>query len=150
MSFEIKAFKHWQTEDGGGYQFNLYHNKKKFAFVHNDGNGGCIDIRFADAEHHTRHDTPFAKIWNDHVKSLGQWHSSFGAIDGKEWFDHDTDTAIGILVEEYEMSKHRKKGILFRLLDDSDNSFRTIKTQDMGLAVEHLDKTFGKGKYLFV
>ncbi len=24
MKFQIKAFKSWQTDDGGGYQFNLY------------------------------------------------------------------------------------------------------------------------------
>jgi hypothetical protein len=149
MTFEIKAFKHWQTEDGGGYQFNLYHNKKKFAFVHNDGNGGCIDIRFADSDTSWK-ESQFKTIWDDYVKSLGQWKSSFGAINGTEWFDHDTDTAIGILVEEYEMAKHRKKGILFRLVNDSESTFRTIKTQDADLAVSHLDKMFGKGNYLFV
>ena len=149
MSFEIKAFKHWQTEDGGGYQFNLYHNKKKFAFVHNDGNGGMIDIRFADSDTSWK-ESQFKTIWHDYVKSLGQWKSSFGAINGTEWFDHDTDTAIGILVEEYEMAKHRKKGILFRLVNDSENTFRTIKTQDADLAVNQLDKMFGKGNYLFV
>jgi hypothetical protein len=149
MSFEIKAFKHWQTEDGGGYQFNLYHNKKKFAFVHNDGNGGMIDIRFADSDTSWK-ESQFKTIWNDHVKSLGKWKSSLGEINGTEWFDHDTDTAIGILVEEYEMAKHRKKGILFRLVNDSENTFRTIKTQDTDLAVNQLDKMFGKGNYLFV
>jgi len=142
MNFQIKAFKHWQTEDGGGYQFNLYLDGKKFAWVHNDGNGGGIDMTFADSD--------FKTIWDDYVKSLGQWKSSWGAINGQEFFDHSDDTAIGILVEEYEMSKHRKKGILFRLTDDSENSFRTIKTQDMDLAVKHLDKTFGKGKYELV
>jgi hypothetical protein len=150
MTFEIKAFKDWQTEDGGGYQFNLYHNKKKFAFVHNDGNGGCIDMHFSDAPYRHIDDTPNAKIWNEYVKSLGKWKSSFGAINGTEWFDHDTDTAIGILVEEYEMAKHRKKGILFRLVNDGENTFRTIKTQDADLAVNQLDKMFGKGNYLFV
>ena len=141
-NFEIKAFKHWQTDEGGGYQFNLYHDKKKFAWVHNDGNGGMIDIQFTSDANEA--------IWDAYVKSLGQWKSKWGAINGAEFFDHDTDTAIGILVEEYEMSKHRKKGILFRLTDDSENSFRTIKTQDMDLAVAHLDKTFGKGKYELV
>ena len=149
MSFEIKAFKHWQTEDGGGYQFNLYHNKKKFAFVHNDGNGGCIDIRFADSDTNWK-ESPFKTIWDDYVKSLGKWKSSFGEINGVEWFDHDSDTAIGILVEEYEMSKYRKKGILFRLLTDSEGSFRTITTHDMDVAVKHLDDTFGKGNYELV
>ena len=48
------------------------------------------------------------------------------------------------------MSKHRKKGILFRLMTDGEGTFRTIKTHDMDLAVAHLDKTFGKGKYELV
>ena len=150
MNFQIKAFKHWQTEDGGGYQFNLYLDGKKFAWVHNDGNGGCIDMNFADGKHNMDHDTPNGKIWDDYVKSLGQWKSKWGAINGSEFFDHDTDTAIGILVEEYEMSKHRKKGILFKLPVDGEGTFRTIKTHDMDLAVAQLDKTFGKGKYELV
>lgn len=149
-NFEIKAFKSWSTHDGGGYQFNLYYNKKKFAFVHNDGNGGMIDIEFSDGKSHMDHDTPNAKIWDAHVKSLGQWKSSWGKINGTEYFDHTDDTAIGILVEEYEMAKYRKKGILFRLLTDSEGTFRTIKTHDMDLAVNQLDKTFGKGKYELV
>ena len=150
MTFQIKAFKSWNTYDGGGYQFNLYHDKKKFAFVHNDGNGGCIDIEFSDGKHHMDHDTPNAKIWNDHVKSLGQWKSKWGAINGTEYFDYDTDTAIGLLVEEYEMAKHRKKGILFKLLTDNEGSFRTINTHDMDVALAYLDKQFGKGKYELV
>jgi hypothetical protein len=154
MNFQIKAFKSWNTYDGGGYQFNLYHDKKKFAFVHNDGNGGCIDIKFYDSKwmggNYSEDESPSAKIWDAYVKSLGKWKSSYGEINGTEWFDHDDDTAIGILVEEYEMSKHRKKGILFRLVTDGDGAFRTIKTHDMDLAVSQLDKTFGKGKYELV
>jgi len=149
MNFQIKAFKHWQTEDGGGYQFNLYLNNKKFAWVHNDGNGGGIDMTFADSDSNWK-ESPFKTIWDDYVKSLGQWKSSWGAINGTEFFDHSDDTAIGILVEEYEMSKHRKKGILFKLPIDGEGTFRTIKTQDMDLAVAQLDKTFGKGKYELV
>jgi hypothetical protein len=149
MNFQIKAFKHWQTEDGGGYQFNLYLDGKKFAWVHNDGNGGCIDMNFADSDSNWK-ESPFKTMWENHVKSLGQWKSKWGAINGSEFFDHDTDTAIGILVEEYEMSKHRKKGILFRLPVDGEDTFRTIKTHDMDLAVAQLDKTFGKGKYELV
>jgi hypothetical protein len=141
-NFQIKAFKQWQTMDGGGYQFNLYLDNKKFAWVHNDGNGGMIDIDFADPKNQA--------IWNDFVKSLGQWKTSFGAIDGVEWFDHDSETAIGILVEDYEMSKNRKKGILFKLMTDWEGTFRIIKTHDMDLATKQLDKTFGKGNYELV
>jgi hypothetical protein len=151
MNFTIKGFKTWNTDDGGGYQFNLYLDNKKFAYVHNDGNGGSIDLKFYDTKwmggQYTYDESPSAKIWDKYVKSLGQWHSKFGAINGTEWFDHDDDTAIGILVEEFEMSKYRKKGILFRLLDDSEGSFRTIKTHDMELAIRELNKHFGQNKF---
>jgi hypothetical protein len=142
MNFQIKAFKQWQTMDGGGYQFNLYLDNKKFAWVHNDGNGGMIDMDFTDPKNQA--------IWNDFVKSLGQWKTSFGAINGTEWFDHNSETAIGILVEDYEMSKNRKKGILFKLMTDWEGTFRIIKTHDMDLATKQLDKTFGKGNYELV
>jgi len=45
------------------------------------------------------------------------------------------------------MSKYRKKGILFRLLDDSEGSFRTIKTHDTELAMRELNKHFGQNKF---
>jgi hypothetical protein len=86
-------------------------------------------------------------MWDKHVESLGQWRSKFGAIHGSEFIDHDTDTAIGILVKDFEMSKYRKKGILFRLLDDSEGSFRTIKTHDTELAMRELNKHFGQNKF---
>jgi hypothetical protein len=151
MNFTIKGFKTWNTDDGGGYQFNLYLDNKKFAYVHNDGNGGCIDLKFYDTKwmggQYTWEESPSLIVWNKYVKSLGQWKSSFGAINGVEWFDHSDDTAIGILVKEFEMSKYRKKGILFRLLTDSEGSFRTIKTQDMELAMRELNKHFGQNKF---
>ena len=146
MNFTIKGFKTWNTDDGGGYQFNLYLDNKKFAYVHNDGNGGMIDMSFADSDSNWK-ESPFKTMWDKHVKSLGQWRSKFGDIHGSEFIDHDTDTAIGILVKEYEMSKYRKKGILFRLLDDSEGSFRTIKTHDMELAIRELNKHFGQNKF---
>jgi hypothetical protein len=48
------------------------------------------------------------------------------------------------------MSKNRKKGILFKLITDGEGTFRIIKTHDMNLATNQLDKTFGKGKYELV
>jgi len=149
MTFQIKAFKSWRTEDGGGYQFNLYYNGKKFAWVHNDGNGGCIDIEFADSQSKWK-ESPFKTIWDNHVKSLGKWKSKFGAINGTEWFEHDDETAIGILVEDYEMAKHRKKGTLFRLVTDSSTSFRVLNIKDMVEANTWLENKFGKGSYELV
>ena len=43
--FTIKNFKSWSSHDGGGYQFTLYVDGKKFAFVTNDGWGGPIDVK---------------------------------------------------------------------------------------------------------
>ena len=84
MNFEIKGFKSWQTDDGGGYQFNLYRNGKKFAWVHNDGNGGCVDINFYDTKimsgKYSYVESPSVKIWDDYVKSLGKWKSDFGKV----------------------------------------------------------------------
>lgn len=150
MNFQIKSFKSWHTNDGGGYQFNLYLDGKKFAWVHNDGNGGCIDIQFSDANYPYITDTKNGKIWGEYVKSLGQWKSEFGEINGCDSFDHDTDTAIGLLVEQYEINKERKKGILFRLSTDAENAFRIIKTHDLDLATKQLNKMFGEGKYLLI
>ena len=134
MNFQIKAFKEWQTMDGGGYQFNLYLDNKKFAWVHNDGNGGMIDMDFTDPKNQA--------IWNDYVKSLGQWKTKFGAINGTEFFDYDTDIAIDKLVEDYEMEKHRKKGTLFRLKDDTGSSFRILNLKDIEQAKQWLTKEY--------
>jgi len=142
--FEIKAFKDWSTHDGGGYQFNLYYNKKKFAFVHNDGNGGSIEMDFYDK-------AVFPPIWDNHVKSLGQWKSDFGAINGTEFFDHDDDTAIGILVEDYEMSKMRKKGTVFRLKTDKEHmGYRILNVKDVDVATKWLADKFGANQFEIV
>ena len=143
MNFQIKAFKTWNTYDGGGYQFNLYLDGKKFAFVHNDGNGGMIDMHFADDKPH-QHDTPNAKIWKEYVKSFGQWW----CID--RMIDHDTDIVIDKLVNEYEMNKMRKKGILFRLVKDSQQTYRTIATHDAELAKRQLSKQFGVDNFILI
>ena len=133
-SFQIKAFKDWQSREGGGYQFNLYLDNKKFAWVHNDGNGGMIDIDFTDPKNQA--------IWDAHIKSLGQWKTKFGAINGTEFFDHTSETAIDKLVEDYEMEKHRKKGTLFRLKDDTGSSFRTLNVKDIEQAKQWLTKEY--------
>ena len=146
MNFQIKAFKHWQTEDGGGYQFNLYLDGKKFAWVHNDGNGGCIDMTFADSDSSWK-ESEFKTIWDAYVKSLGHWVSS---ID-KAFIDHDTDTAIGILVEDYEMAKSRKKGTLFRLkTDDERFGYRILNVKDLDVAIPWLTNKFGANQFEIV
>jgi hypothetical protein len=136
MKFDIKGFKTWSTHDGGGYQFNLYLDGKKFAFVHNDGNGGMIDIEF---DHPKNED-----IWDEYVASFGQWDCLGSMID------HDTDIVVDKLVNEYEMGKRRKKGILFRLVKDGESTYRTINTLDIDIAKTQLAKQFGADGFILI
>lgn len=141
MNFEIKGFKDWQSREGGGYQFNLLLDGKKFAWIRNDGNGGNIDITFADSDS-TWKDSPFKTIWDEYVKSLGQWKSTFSDSE----YDHCTDTALGEMVEKYEfakaLKKASKKGIPFRLLTDSPLEFSAVTTLDPVLAKKWLDENY--------
>ena len=136
MKFDIKGFKTWSTHDGGGYQFNLYLDGKKFAFVHNDGNGGMIDIEF---DHPKNED-----IWDEYVASFGQWDCLGSMID------HDTDIVVDKLVNEYEMGKRRKKGILFRFVKDGESTYRTINTLDIDIAKTQLAKQFGADGFILI
>jgi hypothetical protein len=136
MKFDIKGFKTWSTHDGGGYQFNLYLDGKKFAFVHNDGNGGMIDIEF---DHPKNED-----IWDEYVASFGQWDCLGSMID------HDTDIVVDKLVNEYEMGKRRKKCILFRLVKDGESTYRTINTLDIDIAKTQLAKQFGANGFILI
>ena len=136
MRFDIKGFKTWSTHDGGGYQFNLYLDGKKFAFVHNDGNGGMIDIEF---DHPKNED-----IWDEYVASFGQWDCLGSMID------HDTDIVVDKLVNDYEMDKRRKKGILFRLVKDGESTYRTINTLDIDIAKTQLAKQFGADGFILI
>lgn len=138
MNFGIKGFKDWQSREGGGYQFHLLLDGKPFAWVHNDGNGGMIDVTFADSDS-TWKDSPFKAIWDNYVKSLGKWKSTFSESE----YDHCTDTAIGDLVEKYEFAKvlqrAKKKGTTFRLLTDSPLEFSAVNTLDPVVAKKWLD-----------
>ena len=136
MKFEIKGFKKWNTYDGGGYQFNLFLDGKKFAFVHNDGNGGMIDIDFTDPKNNA--------IWDEYVASFGQWDCLGSMID------HDTDIVVDKLVNDYEMDKRRKKAILFRLVKDGESTYRTINTLDMNIAKAQLTKQFGADNFILI
>jgi hypothetical protein len=109
---------------------------KKFAFVHNDGNGGMIDIEF---DHPKNED-----IWDEYVASFGQWDCLGSMID------HDTDIVVDKLVNDYEMNKRRKKGILFRLVKDGESTYRTINTLDIDIAKTQLAKQFGADGFILI
>jgi hypothetical protein len=130
--FQIKGLKTWATRDGGGYQYNLYRDNKKVAFIHEEGNGGPLKTEWFDKKTEAE--------LNTYVKSLGQVQCGDFAVD--------MDIAIWLeeLLNDAEfqkkLSKYRKQGTLFRFLTDPVDSFRTMKTLDVAKAVEYLDKKY--------
>jgi hypothetical protein len=163
LKFTIKNLKTWSTHDGGGYQFSLYLNDKKFAFVHNDGNGGeveveCLDVDAPkveistwtdkDGKVHGWHVTPHYALLSAYVKGLPKWESYTGDL---------VHVTIGMfmdtLVNNYEfdkkLAKAKKKGIVFKLNTDSNRTFRSINTLDMDIALSYLNKKFPNA-YQFV
>jgi hypothetical protein len=138
--FTIKSFKTWSTHDGGGYQFTLYYDGKKFASVHNDGNGGWVEVNCENKEDQNRFD--------DYISSLPKWKSS---IDGSD-MDMTSDIFMDELVNEYELAKKlakaKKKGTTFRLTSDEENMFRTLNVLDLTQAKQYLDSQFSEGYIL--
>jgi hypothetical protein len=136
---QIKGLKTWSTYDGGGYQYNLYRNKKKVAFVHNQGDGGCLQVEWFDPQ--------VKEEIKGFVVTLPDWQAE--GYSGKMTLD----IFLEELVSDYEyqkvLAKHRKKGVLFRFLTDPVESFRTLKTLDVAKAVEYLDKNY-PNKYVLV
>lgn len=141
MKFEIKGLKTWHTHDGGGYQFNLYMDGKKALWIHNDGNGGCLDITPLDVQYPNQwSESKYLAKFNDYIKTLPQWE-----MMGK-WFDMEADIFLENLVNDYEynkaLAKHKKKGICFRLLSDDKNDVRSFTTHDMDVAKKYLDEKY--------
>jgi hypothetical protein len=132
--FTIKNFKTWQTHDGGGYQFTLYYDGKKFAFVHNDGNGGWVEVNCENKEDQ--------KLFDNYISNLPKWKCS---IDGSD-MDITNDIFMDDLVNEYELAKKlakaKKKGTTFRLTTDKENMFRTLNVLDLSQAKQYLDSQF--------
>lgn len=163
LKFTIKNLKTWSTHDGGGYQFSLYLNDKKFAFVHNDGNGGdveveCLDIDAPKVEISTWTDkdgnvhkwlvTPNYALLDAYVKGLPKWESYTGD------FVHETigmfmDTLVNNYEFDKKLAKAKKKSIVFKLNTDSNRTFRTINTLDMNIALTYLNAKFPNA-YQFV
>jgi hypothetical protein len=138
--FTIKNFKTWNTHDGGGYQFALYYDGKKYAHVHNDGNGGWVEVSCENKEDQ--------KQFDDYIANLPKWKSS---IDGSD-MNMTTDIFMDDLVNEYELEKKlakaKKKGTPFRLTTDKANMFRTLNVLDLTQAKDYLNSQFPQGYIL--
>jgi len=154
-NFTIKGLKTWASREGGGYQFNLYLDGKKFAWVHDDGNGGETDVTCFDEQSSEKVDcistwddktifqaSPNYALLHNYVRSLPKWKG----FDGKEEYTMTMGIWIGELLQAYEMEKKlakaKKKGITFKLLTDGEGVFRTLNVLDLEKAKQYLDSKF--------
>jgi hypothetical protein len=165
MNFSVKNIKSFNGREGVGYSATLYLDGKKFAEILDDANGGEVDVHCFDVDapkvsintyigkdgvQHTWNVTPNYALLHNYVKTLPKWKSSF--------CDEMYDMEVGLFVEELvnkildekKLAKAKKKGICFKLTTDNKNTYRTINTHDMEVAVAYLNKQFGLNSYQFI
>jgi hypothetical protein len=166
MNFTVKNIKSFNGHEGIGYSATLYLDGKKFAEVLDDANGGEVDVNCfdwkdpnkvtintyidKDGVQHTWDVSPNYALLHNYVLTLPKWKSSFS--------DEMYDMTVGLFVEELvnkildekKLAKAKKKGICFKLNTDGKNTYRTINTHDMEVAVNYLNKQFGINTYQFI
>jgi hypothetical protein len=133
----IKGLKTWATHDGGGYQFNLYEDGKKVLFVHNDGNGGCLDLEPLDGGE-------FLKRLNAHCASLPARVLKYDGLP-EMTIEVSSETFLEDLLSDYEQAKQiakaKKKGVVFTL-NGNTKEFYTLSILDTAQAIAYLDKKY--------
>lgn len=142
MEFTVKNIKTFRGMEGTGYNATLYLDGKKFAEVLDDAHGGEVNIDCFNKDDYA--------ILSNYVLTLPKWKSGFS----KEMYDMTVglfvENMINKILDAKKLEKAKKKGICFKLNTDNKNTFRTINTHDMAIAVNHLDKQFGNNNYQFI
>jgi len=136
MNYEIKNIKSFMGEDCPGYNATLYREGKKIAFLIDSGNGGMLDVQWADR------DVKYVSV--DWINSDGKpvtfkCHPEEklirDSIRGKTWdFEGqdmgqiDLDHHLACLVQDAEndarFKRMCKKETLFRLKTDPKGEYR--------------------------
>ena len=133
----IKGLKTWATHDGGGYQFTLYEAGKKVLFVHNDGNGGCLDLGCLD-------NGDFLERLNAYCNSLPPRVLSYEGLPSMT-LHMNAECFLEDLLSNYEQAKQiakaKKKGVVFTL-NGNTKEFYTLSILDMAKAIDYLDKKY--------
>jgi hypothetical protein len=136
-NLSIKGLKTWASREGGGYQFNLYEDGKKVLFVHNDGNGGCLDLEPLDGG-------DFLKRLNAHCASLPARVLKYDGLP-EMTIEVSSETFLEDLLSDYEQAKQiakaKKKGVVFTL-NGNTKEFYTLTISDMAQAIAYLDKKY--------
>ena len=134
---QIKGLKTWVSRDGGGYQFTLYEAGKKVLFVHNDGNGGCLDLEPLDGG-------DFLQRLNAHCDALPPRVLSYEGFPSMT-VKVTNECFLEDLLSDYEKAKQvakaKKKGIVFAL-HGNEKEFYTLTTLDMAKAIAYLEQKY--------
>lgn len=114
--YGIKGLKTWATDDGGGYQCSVYRNGVKVAYIHNDGNGGPLDVDWASPEE----------------RDLFREERVIGKIEDPST-DHpeiNDEIALAILVDEKTtlalLKRYCAKETVFTVEGDNPGAYRTF------------------------
>lgn len=156
MNFTIKGLKTWATHEGGGFQFSLYRDGKKFAWIHNEGNGGPLDITYEDTKDKPNADSKFrrevlaflpsCKWWDEWEKQDQEFREKYRDFEHSEAqkLNLREESLMYRLLEDHEFAQKiarlRKKSTLFRLLTDAESVVRSVNTLDIEQAKRVLEK----------
>jgi len=129
MTFTIKGLKTWHGMEGHAFQCSLYADRKRIAVVTEEATGGPMRWDVLEPEA---------------VAAFGRHHGVADLLVGPRCakIDTDADMAVVNLVVEYESAKQLrrwcKKETLFRLPDDKEGTYRTIRRPFSGKVRDYI------------
>ena len=119
------------------FEASLYIDGKRVAVVGNSGTGCPNYYHFKDRE--------LEQKFYSYCRGLPPVEVEFGGVAYK--LKNNADMVIGKIVDEMELQKEYKrmckKGVVFKLKKDEENSFRILETHNLPLAKTMLDKKYG-------
>lgn len=154
MSYEVKNLKTFMGMDCPGYNATIYRDGVKVAFVIEEGNGGPLNIRWAD-EAAGRVDIPWFNYKDEPMtyRATKEEALMMESIRGQTWdcngkmIQKDLDIYIGELVNEMENTKRFKRicktKTLFRLKGDSKEEWRTFNVPFSKRLKDHMVTKYG-------
>lgn len=121
MNATVKAVKTWRTDDGGGWQADLFVDGRKAALVTDEGTGGCLRWQVLNVE-----------AVEAFATSCGV-AQPFAGRSAMVMCDTEMDIEIAKLVDAHEQAKQIKRwcrsATLFTVPGDEAGSYRTIKAK---------------------
>jgi len=155
-NYAVKNVKSFMGLDMPGYNATLYCDGKAVALVINDGGGGETDIQWKDYDS-PRIDVPWKNSKGEafNIRCTPLEAQLYEHIRGKTWKceelnfegDMDPETFVGQLVDQFEQEKTHKRWIknqtVFRLKDQTEGEFRTLKMPFCKKAKDYIVNKYG-------